>query len=96
MNFDEVIRYKALALKATISNNNLNGMFDHLLTDETPETRNICAIVSTTLFNNVENVTNLLSISKRAFVEQALIEAVERAHFIIKQVNPMESDEGRE
>lgn len=93
MNFDEVIRYKALALKATISNNNLNDMFDHLLTDETPQTRNICAIVSTTLFNDVENVTNLLGISKRTFVEHALIEAVQKSQFIINEVNPMESEQ---
>ena len=90
MNFDEAIRYKALSLKATISGNNTSDIFDHLLTDETPTTRNICAIISTTLFDNVENVTNLLSMSKRQFVEHALIEAVEKANSIINEVNPME------
>ena len=91
MKFDEVIRYKALALKNTMSGP--TAIFDLLKESDTkdmPNTRNICAIIHVSLFEKVESLTNLLNISKRQFVENALIEAVERANIIVKEVNPME------
>lgn len=93
MNFEEVIRYKALALKSTISGASGSDFIDHIDTSNIPSTKNICAIIHISLFEKVENITNLLNISKRQFVEHALIEAVEKANSIIKEVNPMESDE---
>ena len=93
MNFDEVIRYKALALKSSISGATGSDLFiDQLDISNTPSMRNICATIHISLFEKVESITNLLNISKRQFVEHALIEAVEKANSIIKEVNPMEED----
>lgn len=93
MNFEEVIRYKALALKSTISGVSGSDFIDHIDTSNSPSTKNICAIIHISLFEKVENITNLLNISKRQFVELALIEAIEKANIVINEVNPMESDE---
>lgn len=90
MNFEEVIRYKALALKSTISGSGTGDLFQNLDLSELPSMKNICATIHISLFEKVESVTTLLNISKRQFVEHALIEAVERANSIINQVNPME------
>ena len=91
MKFEELIRYKALAVKNTISGN--STIFDVLKENDAkdmPNTRNICAIIHVSLFEKVESITSLLNISKRQFVEEALIEAVERASAVVNEVNPME------
>lgn len=97
MNFEEIIRFKSLATKATISGQTGADLFDHIQeTDGLPSTRNICAIIHVKLFDQVESITTLLNISKRQFVELALIEAIEKANVIIKEVNPLEFYEGAE
>lgn len=90
MNFEEVIRYKALALKSTISGVGIGDLFQNTDLSELPSMKNICATIHISLFDKVESVTGLLNISKRQFVEHALIEAVEKANSIINEVNPME------
>ena len=88
MNFEEVVRFKALAVKSMISGN--SDLLDKVDVSDLPSVRNICANIHISLFEKVESVTTLLNMSKRAFVEHALIEAVEKANAIIKDVNPME------
>lgn len=91
MNFAETIRFKALAVKSTLSGQSGSDLFDLIQEhDGLPSTRNICAIIHVKLFERVENITTLLNISKRQFVEHALLLAVEKADIIIKEVNPME------
>ena len=53
------------------------------------ELRNICALISPGLFLEVENLCNVLEFSKREFVEMALIEFVEKANAIVREVNPL-------
>lgn len=91
MNFEDTIRLKCLSLKATVSGQTGADLFDHIQeSDGLPSTRNICAIIHVKLFDKVENITNLLNISKRQFVELALIEAIEKASYVINDVNPLE------
>ncbi len=96
MKFDELIQYKALSLKAFISGQTTGDFVDNLLEQEgfeSPIMRNICASISTHLFDEVESITGLLSLSKRQFVEGAIIEAVQKAKSIIEQVNPTENQD---
>lgn len=45
--------------------------------------KNVCAKVSVDLSNDIDEICNLLSISKRAFLEAAMIEAVSKARMIM-------------
>lgn len=93
MNLVELIRLQALKLKQL--NTAGSDMPDKLLeialqqNPDQKELRNICALVSTSLFDRVEQTCNFLEISKRRFVEAALIDALEKASLIINEVNPL-------
>jgi hypothetical protein len=96
MKFDEVIRLQALKQKEQLSGH--GGIMDRVMdnylatTPEVPEQmRNICATISIKLFEEVENVCKTLEISKRRFVELALIEACDKAAVIVDDVNPFMS-----
>lgn len=95
MKFDELIRYKALSFKAMNHGVNSAHFVDKLIEEQGgfPSTKNICAAISIELFDEVESITGLLSISKRQFVEGAIVEAVERAKSIIDEVNPTENQD---
>lgn len=92
MNFDEVIRLKALELKQLHTEGSSFGdaVIDGLLKDpaNAAQLRNICAHISPELFSQVEEYCGLLSLSKRKFVEMALIEAIDRAKSIVDEVDP--------
>lgn len=49
------------------------------------EIRNVCAHVSKELAEEINQVCKFLDIKKRAFLEAAFIDAVERAHQIMEQ-----------
>lgn len=99
MKFDEMIRLQALKLKAlnAVGTDNLRDspIQDRLFAEafEQGQLRNICAMVSPELFDQVEQACSLLEISKRRFVESALIEAVDRAEAIVADVAPFERGE---
>ena len=52
--------------------------------------RNICAFISPELFADIDSLCGLLDLSKREFVEMALIDLVAKAHAVIQQTNAME------
>ena len=52
--------------------------------------RNICAFISPELFSEIDSLCNLLDLSKREFVEMALVDLVAKAHAVIEQTNAME------
>ena len=93
MNLVELIRLQALKLKQLHTDG--SGMPDQLLeialqqNPDQKELRNICALVSTSLFDQVEQTCKFLDISKRRFVEAALIDALEKASSIVDEVNPL-------
>lgn len=49
------------------------------------ETRNVCAHVSKQLADQIDEVCKFLDIRKRAFLEAAFIDAVDKAHEIMKE-----------
>lgn len=91
MNFDETIRLQALKQKQLTTRGMDDAIAEQILkhAPEVPEqTRNICALISVKLFNDVENCCQMLDISKRRFVEMALVEALDKAAVIVDEVNP--------
>lgn len=68
-----------------------SSLVDAMLEDEDhasqmkPLVKNVCAKVSVALSDEIDSICGLLSISKRAFLEAAMSEAVAQAHSIIEQ-----------
>lgn len=91
MNFEEVIQLQVLKLKAQ-SSGRFGHLTDHLLESvpETPEIRQMCAKVSSLLYDDLEQVCGLLDLSKREFIESAVSDALKRAHEVIDRSGLME------
>lgn len=82
MNFDETIQLQILRLKASTSGR--GPILEHMLdTQETPEVRQMCAKVSVQMYADLESVVSLLDMTKREFIEQAVGDALKRAHAAI-------------
>ncbi len=87
MNFNDLIRYKALHLKYVSDN---TGFVDMLLDPKNPNVtgnlpmKNVCAMIHQTLFDELSETCALLDISKRSFIEMALIEALGKAEQIMR------------
>lgn len=83
MNFEETIQLQVLKLKAQSS---IRGqLLDQVLESENPtiQVRQMCAKVSTQLYDELENVCGLLDMSKREFIEGAVADAISRAKDVI-------------
>lgn len=57
--------------------------------------KNVCAKVGVGLSDDIDEICALLSISKRAFLEAAMIDAVAKAKVIIQREGVYEALEGR-
>lgn len=95
MKSEEMLMLQALKLKKLNSKGH-NGpdLVDQFVLqnpDEAKEKlRNICAFISPELFADIDSLCGLLDLSKREFVEMALIDLVTKAHAVIQQTNAME------
>jgi hypothetical protein len=95
MKTDELLHYKALHTKYVHHNENLSDLIDSgaLKLEQDPHNpifRNICANISVQLFDEVEKYCALLDLSKRKFVELALVDLLEKARKIVAEVDPFE------
>jgi len=81
--FEELILEKSYHFKNSIKNPDFIDYADRV--GELPEAmlKNVCAKVSTELSDELDQVCALLSISKRRFVESALIDALLHANEIM-------------
>jgi hypothetical protein len=95
MRFDETIRLRALQLKALHSGQTNSDLLEAQLqlpeVSENLKLRQVCAMVSPQLFTELEGTCELLGMSKRKFVEGALIDAIEKASAIVNEVDPFTS-----
>ena len=91
MNFDEVIQLQVLKLKATTQGRH-GQLLDQLIEQagETPELRQMCAKVSSVMYAELEQVCQLLDMSKREFIEAAVGDALARARQVIDTSRVME------
>lgn len=85
MNMDELIQLQVLKLKAAHSG--VTGrLLDNFVDQAEPvQVRQMCAKVSPQLYDSLEKVCELLDLSKRAFIEAAVSDAVLRAEAQIGQ-----------
>ena len=89
------IQLQALKLKATIEGSH-PSLIDAIL--ENPankeglkkEFRNVCALISVNQFEALEELCNLLDLSKREVISMALNDFIPRANAIVSEVNPFE------
>ena len=94
MNFDQFIQLQALKLKETISGPGVpDSWLDRSLESNPQGARQVCAMVSQPLFDDLEQKCGALEISKRRFVEGALIDALDKVSRIMRQVGVFEHAE---
>jgi hypothetical protein len=102
MNLEETARLHALKLKQL--NNRGHSMADSDVVDlfandpayaeaMKSQTKNICAHISVQLFKEVDGLCELLGLSKRRFVELALIDAIDKTSKVIHEVDPFAAEE---
>jgi hypothetical protein len=92
MNFDEVMQLQVLKHKA-LSMASTTFLIDKLIEQNEIELRQMCAKVSPELYAALEEVTELLDMSKREFIEAAAVlaraeEAIERSGNALDQDEP--------
>lgn len=85
MTFDDLIRYKALHLKYVSDN---QGLLDYVISGDFQveaniPMKNVCAMITQELFDDLTSTCGLLDISKRTFIESAIIEALAKAQNIM-------------
>lgn len=83
MKFDDLIRYKTLHLKFVASGSNIMEMLGTDRMEHDVPMKNVCAMISQVLFDDLSNTCSLLDISKRTFIESAIIEALAKAETIM-------------
>ena len=95
MKSEEILMLQALKLKK-LNSKGYDGpdLVEQLILHNPEGTkeklRNICAFITSELFSDIDSLCNLLSLSKREFVEMALVDLVAKAHTVIQQTNAME------
>lgn len=93
MDLDEIIRLKALQLKAANTGQTLmEGVGEQLLeqadVQKELKLRQVCAMVAPPVFDKLEAMCSLLGMSKRQFITAALIDAMKKAETIVADVDP--------
>lgn len=95
MNLDDTLRLHALQLKQ-LNNDGVGdgGQILDRLMKEAPEGtfRNVCALISSELFNELDGLCGLLEISKRLFIELAIVEAIKKAASVMEEVRPLDQE----
>lgn len=87
MDIHDLIKFKALSVQ-----NTLDGQLSDMMLQAVPKemlkehTRNVCALISTDLFNELDRVVTFLSLSKRIFIEAAIRAAVEEANIEVEKL----------
>lgn len=77
---DSLVTEKALA----ILNGHDNSSVIDLISSDLPEVKNVCAKLSVKLSDDIDQVCDFLDISKRVFIEAALVDALSKANQIIE------------
>jgi hypothetical protein len=81
---DEILTYRALAFKHVHLATN-SSMIDAATSEGSTQTKNVCAHLSLPLVDRLESALGFLDMSKRAFIESAIIDALDRFDVIADQ-----------
>lgn len=80
--FNEFMHYRALAFKYSLRNEELTEAL--IAQGEAPlPLRNVCAKLAPELAERIDRTVSVLGISKRLFIERALIEALDQVDAIL-------------
>lgn len=83
MNFDDLLRYKTLDRKFVASGSNLMELVASEAIENNVPMKNVCALIHQELFDDLTSTCALLDISKRTFIEGAIIDALKKAEAIM-------------
>jgi hypothetical protein len=86
--FKELMLAKALAYKIKFNSQLYNfppELSDKMIEESEIETKQVCAKISLPLFNRLDDVSDDMGISKRSFIELALINALDEFDAIAKE-----------
>lgn len=93
MKLHDLIKFKALSLRNTLDGGIDDRMLAYVPKDQLKEhTRNVCALINTKLFEDLEHVCGFLGMSKRLFIESAIANAVEQANMEIAPLEELMAD----
>ena len=92
--FNEFMHYRVLAFKYSLRNEELTDKIISESGDQIP-LRNVCAKLSPELADRLDSMVSVLGISKRLFIERALIEALDQCDEIIDAHGVPEEIESR-
>lgn len=87
MSFDKLIQFKALSHIYGHGADFADRLLDPSNTEQVEKLkmRNVCALISVPLFERLESSCALLDLTKRQFIEAALIEALDKADLIVQE-----------
>jgi hypothetical protein len=95
--FDQFIQYKSLAFKFIGHKFTEIALEDTELPEKYP-VKNVCAKLSVPLSDRIDETVKLLDMSKRKFIELAIVQALDNANEIMNDVDIFENlrDDGEE
>lgn len=95
MNFYQFIQYRALGAKASVEGQSFNSEATEQMIEKaaaaSPNFKTVCTPLSIPLFERLSNTLSTLDISKRKFIEAAIVEALNRVDEIMVEVDVFES-----
>ena len=94
--FEQYLQYRALSLKFKYQHPLFTNVLDHMIEAEgvPVPVQNVCAKLAVPLVERLETTLGLLSMSKRQFIEMALIDALDRADVVLQDTGALEALEG--
>jgi hypothetical protein len=85
MDLEQTLLLHSLKLKAHVTHGGSPELLEALIKDNPEPMRQICARISPALYESVSNLSGLLGIPQRAFIEMALVHAVNRAESTLEE-----------
>jgi len=92
--FKQFIQYRALAFKFDRQNIDLTEAMLAREGEQPIPLRNVCAKLTVELAERIDNTAAVLGITKRLFIERALIEAMDQADAMLAEVGALDDLEG--
>lgn len=84
-NFQRFLQYRALALKFSLENSELTDAVIESGAEPIPM-RNVCAKLTIELAERIDRTADTLGVTKRQFIERALIAAMDQADEMIREM----------
>jgi hypothetical protein len=97
----QIIQLQALKLKATIDGHHpqiIDSIIENPANQEglKKDFRNVCALIPSLQFEDLERLCNLLDLSKREVISMALNVFIPMANGIVSEVDPFEAQDAVE